>query len=89
MPSDPRTHSGKKPANMPAAMTRSEITAIINDLKHRLLSAHVTGIRITPQADGLAVGGHILGPQTAAIRRCCDEVSRHYGIDIFVTCTMF
>jgi hypothetical protein len=26
---------------------------------------------------------------TADIRRCCDDVSRQYGIDIFVTCTLF
>lgn len=75
---------------MPPTTTRSELSAIIDDLKHRLLSAQVSGVRITPQADSLAVGGHILGQKAAAdIRRCCDEVSQQYGIDIFVTCTMF
>jgi hypothetical protein len=75
---------------MPSVTSRSELPAIIDDLKHRLLSAQVSGVRITPQSEGLTVGGHIVGQQTAAaIRRCCDEVSRQYGIDIFVSCTMF
>lgn len=74
---------------MPLAPASSELTAIIDDLQHRLLSSQVTGVRITPQADGLAVQGYILSRQTAAaIRRCCDEVSRQYSIDIFVCWTM-
>ena len=75
---------------MPTLVTPAELTAIIDDLKHRLQCAHVTGVRINPHAQALAVVGQIFGQQTAAnIRRCCDEVSRQYGIDIFVTCTMF
>ena len=75
---------------MSSNMSRSDLPAIIDDLKHRLRSAQVTGVRITPYAQGLTVGGQILGQQMAAdIRRCCDEVSRQYGIDIFLTCTMF
>lgn len=74
---------------MPTLVPPAELTAIIDDLKHRLQCAHVTGVRINPHAQGLAVVGQIFGQQTAAaIRRCCDEVSRQYGIDIFVSCRM-
>lgn len=75
---------------MPTLVIPDELTAIIDDLKHRLQCAHVTGVRVNPHARGLAVVGQIFGQQTAAnIRRCCDEVSQQHGIDIFLTCTMF
>lgn len=75
---------------MSTRSTPTELTRVIQELRHRLLAIHLTDVRITPLGQRLLVDARFHDCQTIGnVRRCCDEMSQQTGIPISLFCTVF
>ncbi len=75
---------------MSTLSTPTDLVAVIQELRHRLLAIQLTDVRITPLGRRLLVDARFHDCQAIGnVRRCCDEISQQTGIPVSLNCTVF